>query len=96
MAIKTSAESVVGDDSSMWSFHTRRLRVALDRSSQADSINLFFNWWRESHSRPSFRAFSELRSDQDPEVTNSFGHQFPSKVLSAGFMRSMSRNAQVP
>eukprot|EP00971_Amphidinium_carterae_P058593 1158642-Amphidinium_carterae.1 len=79
MAIKTSCESIVGDDSSMWSFNMRRLSVVLDRSSQADLINLCFNWWRESHSRPGFRTFSELRPDQNPEASDSLGHCLPSK-----------------
>eukprot|EP00971_Amphidinium_carterae_P055928 1102949-Amphidinium_carterae.1 len=59
----------------------RRLSAVLDRSNQADGINLFFSCFGELHSRPSFRTFSELRSNQNPEITHSFGGILPSKVL---------------
>eukprot|EP00971_Amphidinium_carterae_P027784 547768-Amphidinium_carterae.1 len=95
MAIKTSGKSVVVHDSSVWSFHMRRLCVVLDRSSQADGINFFFNRFGKFHSRPSFPTFSEVRSDQNPEFANCFGHQFPSKVLSGRVVRSMRRSPQL-
>eukprot|EP00971_Amphidinium_carterae_P016625 328341-Amphidinium_carterae.1 len=94
MAIKTSGKSIIVHDSSMWPFHMRRLRVVLDRSSQARSNNFFFNWGRKLYSGPGFRTVSELWSDQNPEVSNSLGYQFPSKVLSGGLMLSMSGSAQ--
>eukprot|EP00971_Amphidinium_carterae_P095066 1881118-Amphidinium_carterae.1 len=48
----TFGKSIVTHDSLVWSFHMRRLSVLHDRSSQADSINLFFNWFREFHTWP--------------------------------------------
>eukprot|EP00971_Amphidinium_carterae_P308583 6132142-Amphidinium_carterae.1 len=94
MAIKTSGKSIVVHDSLVWFFHMRHLSVVLDRTSQADGINLFFDWFREFHTWPSFWSFSELRSDQNPEITHRLGNTFPAKVLSGGLMQSMSGSAQ--
>eukprot|EP00971_Amphidinium_carterae_P010617 209809-Amphidinium_carterae.1 len=79
MAIKTSGKVIIIHDSSAWSFHMRRLRDVLHRSSQAGSVNLVLNRWGEFHSRRGFWTFSELRSDQNPEVTHSLGSYLPSK-----------------
>eukprot|EP00971_Amphidinium_carterae_P217584 4319257-Amphidinium_carterae.1 len=79
MTVKTSGESIVIDYSFMWSFHMRSLSIVRDRFSQAINNDLFFNWWRELDSGPGFRTFSELRSNQNPEVSDSFGHCLPSK-----------------
>eukprot|EP00971_Amphidinium_carterae_P141066 2795535-Amphidinium_carterae.1 len=83
MAVKTSGKNIVVHDSLVWSFHMRaimrRLSVVLDRSSQADGIKLFFDWFREFHTWPSFRTFSELRSDQNPEITHRLGYTLPAK-----------------
>eukprot|EP00971_Amphidinium_carterae_P229842 4560962-Amphidinium_carterae.1 len=74
MAIKTSGKSVVINDSLMRSFHMRRLSVVLDRSSQADSNNLFFNW---------LRPLGSLTRGQASGLSLSFGPTRSQKLRTA-------------
>eukprot|EP00971_Amphidinium_carterae_P168398 3336503-Amphidinium_carterae.1 len=64
----------------------RSLRILRDRSSQAFSVNLFFDRFGKLDPGPGFRSVSELRSDQNPEISHNFGHNFPTKILIRGLM----------